>query len=317
MKQAELIATKLQLVDVDITVDEVAELITDRAEEFSIDIEMATPLIEKELIAKYDLDLNVYENTTATEVPYAYIEDLDSPDEFVQVVAIVDDLWDEYDDRIQQVGTLADDTGRIKFTVWNIADQPLLERGTVYHIWNAVVKEYNGKLELKITAKSDIEQLTGENYDVSEYVGTDHESTPFSGVVTRIEHGSGLVERCSVDDCTRVLKNGHCSEHGNVEGEDDLRIKAIVDNGSEYRRVTMTTEVVETLLGFRLQDALSHPDIDVDEEIHQCLVGQYADCMLVEYEHNNYVSSIELNADPDGHGIIELYDYADELRYIL
>ena len=317
MKQAEIIATKLQLVGVDISLDEVVDLIESRAQEFSISEEVATPLVENELIAEYDLDLNTYENAAATDIPYVYIEDLDTPDEFVQLVAVVDDLWETYDDQIQQMGTLSDETGRIKFTVWEVADQPLLEEGTIYHFWNVVVKEHNGELELKLTSKSGIQRLNGDDYDVSEYTGRNEDTVTFTGVITRIEPGSGLIERCSAEDCTHVLKNGHCSVHGNVDGEDDLRVKAVIDNGTEHRRVTMTTDIVETLLGILVEDAVSHPDIDVDQEIHQTFVGQYADCSLVEYEHNSYVSSIELNADLDAGDIIELYELADELRYTL
>lgn len=317
MKTAEILAKKFNIVGVEISASEITEQIKTQADEFDISEELAAPLVESEIIATHDLDLETYESTTATDVSYEFIEDVSSPDKFIQAIVIVDDLWDTYDDRIQQMGIVSDETGRIKFTVWDIAGQPDLEEGAIYHLWNVVVKEHNGELELKITAKSEIEQLTDGDFDVSQYVSDSQDTTRFSGVITQIEPGSGLIERCSVEGCTRVLKNGHCSEHGSVDAVDDLRVKAIVDNGTDHQRITLTTDVVETLLGFSVDDVVSHPDIDVDETIHDVLVAQYADCGLIEYDTNSYVADIELNGLQKAEHIEDLRDRADEMKYIL
>ena len=96
-----------------------------------------------------------------------------------------------------------------------------------------------------------------------------------------------------------------------------MSVKAIIDNGSEHRRITLTTDVVETLLGFSVNDAVSHPDIDVDEAIHDVLVAQYADCALVEYDTNSYVADIILNGPQKAEDIEDLRNRADEMKYTL
>jgi replication factor A1 len=60
----------------------------------------------------------------------------------------------------------------------------------------------------------------------------DNERT-MEGALVDIKDGSGLIKRCPDEDCTRVIRNGRCSEHGDVSGEFDLRIKGVLDDGEQ------------------------------------------------------------------------------------
>ncbi|RCU44263.1 hypothetical protein DU504_15880 [Haloplanus salinus] len=82
------------------------------------------------------------------------------------------------------------------------------------------------------------------------------------GSIVDIQEGSGLIKRCGADDRTRVLRNGRCAEHGQRDGEFDLRIKAILDDGE--RSLSDATDMA--------MDALS-TDV-VAEEISAQLLGR-------------------------------------------
>jgi len=73
------------------------------------------------------------------------------------------------------------------------------------------------------------------------------------GVIIDIRPGSGLVLRCP--QCNRVIQKGACSIHGKVEGEHDLRIKAILDDGTGALTAIINRELTEKLLGKDLEAA--------------------------------------------------------------
>ena len=85
--------------------------------------------------------------------------------------------------------------------------------------------------------------------------GVGADESEFEGALVDIQRGSGLIKRCPEDDCTRVLQNGRCSEHGEVEGEFDLRIKGVLDDGETVQEVIFDQEMTEELTGITLEEA--------------------------------------------------------------
>jgi replication factor A1 len=95
-----------------------------------------------------------------------------------------------------------------------------------------------------------------------------------------IQSGSGLIKRCPEEDCTRVLQNGRCSEHGEVEGEFDLRIKGVLDDGEDVHEVLFDKEGTEDLTGITLEEAkdMAMDALDtsvVAEEMRETVLGRY------------------------------------------
>jgi replication factor A1 len=95
-----------------------------------------------------------------------------------------------------------------------------------------------------------------------------------------IQSGSGLIKRCPDEDCTRVLQNGRCSEHGEVEGEFDLRIKGVLDDGEEVTEVIFDQEATEALTGITLEEAKEHAMDALDttvvaDDMREQLLGRY------------------------------------------
>ncbi|MBX0322497.1 replication factor A [Halomicroarcula sp. F13] len=201
------------------------------------------------------------------------VADVDSPEEWVDMRVTVVELWDPRADAVAQVGLLGDETGTIKFTKWSKSDLPELEEGKSYSLRNVVTDEYQGRFSVKLNRTTTIEEL-----DEEIEVGDD--SIEVEGALVDIQSGSGLIKRCPEEDCTRVLQNGRCSEHGEVEGEFDLRIKGVLDDGEEVTEVIFDEEATEKLTGITLEEAkeMAMDALDttvVADEMRDDILGRY------------------------------------------
>jgi len=199
--------------------------------------------------------------------------EIDEDEQWVDLRVTVADLWEPGHDSIAQVGLLGDESGTMKFVAFDTSDLPELDEGTSYALSNVVTDEYEGSFSVKLNKTTGITEL-----DEEIEVGDD--ATTVSGALVDIQSGSGLIKRCPEDDCTRVLQNGRCSEHGQVDGEFDLRIKAVLDDGTDVHEVIFDKEMTEELTGIELEEAkqMAKDALDttvVVEEMEGDLMGQY------------------------------------------
>jgi ssDNA-binding replication factor A large subunit len=228
------------------------------------------------------------------------IADVDSPEEWIDVTAKVVDLWDADSDAVAQVGLLGDESGTIKFTKWSKSDLPELEEGKVYDLRNVVTDEYQGRFSVKLNRTTTIEEL-----DEDIEVGDD--AVEIEGALVDIQSDSGLIKRCPEEDCTRVLQNGRCNEHGEVEGKFDLRIKAVVDDGEDVHEVIFDRETTEELTDITLEEAqeMAMDALDtsvVADEMHEKILGRYYRIegpTLGRYVLANEVEELGAPADPE------------------
>lgn len=197
---------------------------------------------------------------SADERPIVSVE---KPDEWLSFTAKVVQLWDNDVDSIAQVGLIGDETGTIKCTIWASADAPQIAEDEVYRFENVVSDEYDGRLSVQVNSASEITPVEDEAADFE--VGT--ADTQCEGALVAVQPGSGLIKRCPEDGCTRVLNNGRCSEHGQVEGEFDLRIKAVIDDGMAAYDVIFDAEATETLTGVSIEDAKQQAMDALDTEV--------------------------------------------------
>jgi replication factor A1 len=212
-------------------------------------------------------------------------------------------------------GVVADDTARLPLTDWDPHDG--IAPGESVRIENAYVREYRGVPSLNVTEFSTVEPLadpvavsddaprmavgeavdTGGLYDV-ELVGN----------AIEVRDGSGLIERCP--DCSRVIQNGQCRTHGDVEGEDDLRVKAIVDDGTGTVTAVLDRELTEQLYGASLEEALEAARDAMDREvvaddIRERIVGR-------EVRVRGHLSVDEYGANVDASEFAETEDPPEE-----
>jgi len=169
-------------------------------------------------------------------------------------------------------GVLADETGRLPFTDWTAT--PTIENGGNVRVENAYVREYRGVPELNVSEFSTVEELD-RDIEVGDAVvvesifeavaGGGVYDVQLSGNVIEVREGSGLIQRCP--ECNRVVQNGQCRSHGEVDPEDDMRVKAILDDGTATSTVVLDRELSERVYGGTLEDAKEQAREAMDQEV--------------------------------------------------
>ncbi|ADD07694.1 uncharacterized protein Nmag_4182 (plasmid) [Natrialba magadii ATCC 43099] len=89
-----------------------------------------------------------------TIVPIGKLEEINRGE--VSVEGRVIELWEPACSSQQQVGLLADETGRTKFTVWRKSRQPLVDEGERVRFRAAAKNWYNGRCSIALTRWSEV-----------------------------------------------------------------------------------------------------------------------------------------------------------------
>ncbi len=180
-------------------------------------------------------------------------------------------------------GVVGDETARLPFTDWE--PRPELREGSV-RIENAYVREFRGVPSVNASEFSTVTPLdrTVEVSDSAERrsIRAAVEAgglfdVELVGSVVAVRDGSGLIERCP--ECGRVIDGGQCRSHGAVEGEDDLRVKAILDDGTGTVTAILDAELTADVYGGGLEAAREHARDAMDRsvvagEIRDRIVGR-------------------------------------------
>lgn len=160
-------------------------------------------------------------------------------------------------------GVVADETGKVPFTAW--ADLRL-KQDEVVRISRATVKAWRGVPQLSFDERADVTKVMERFPSVEELSRTGTKligevaqaggasDVALTGAVVEVREGSGLIMRCP--ECKRALQKGTCKLHGRVDGLPDLRIKAILDDGSGAVGVVLGRELTEKLMETTLDECI-------------------------------------------------------------
>ncbi|HNQ30502.1 MAG TPA: nucleotide-binding protein [Methanolinea sp.] len=202
--------------------------------------------------------------------------------------------WEATHDRILQSGMFADETGAIRFVIWKEEGRERLNTGGIYTIYYATVDDFNGRLSLTLNTATTVP----EEGDIEVNTG----NSLFEGAFVHLSPGSGLVRRCPVEGCNRVLsRQNYCPVHEiQPNYHYDLRIKGWLDNGEETREVLIQRGETEGLVGMSLDQAkelAENNPLGMDEvflRFREALLGRYLSCRGREIDNRLLVSSCEL-----------------------
>ena len=257
----------------DLTDDEIEERLDNLVNEYRVPLEEARRSVVSHYLDEAGLERDDIRSGGGSGTEEVNVEDVTEDEQWLGLTAKVVDLWEPRSDAVGQVGLLGDETGTIKFTKWADSDLETLDEGAVYRFGNLVSDEYQGDYSVKLNRTTTIEK-------VDEDIEVGDDSAEVEGALVDIQSGSGLIKRCPNEDCTRVLQNGRCSEHGEVEGEFDLRIKGVIDDGTEVHKVIFDKEATEELTDIGLEEAqdMAMDALDttvVAEEMREETLGLY------------------------------------------
>jgi replication factor A1 len=170
-------------------------------------------------------------------------------------------------------GTVADASGKVPFTDWNGNE---LHANEAVRIENAYVKGFKGMPKLNIGDRGRIVHLPPEQApkaagapaartieDVERIGGAS--DVMFRASVVDVKEGSGLIFRCP--QCKRVLLKSTCRLHGKVDGSPDLRIKAVLDDGTGAITAVIGRTSTETMIGLTLDECMRLAREAMDVEV--------------------------------------------------
>ncbi|MDP2846502.1 MAG: Single-stranded DNA binding protein, partial [Candidatus Methanoperedens sp.] len=180
-------------------------------------------------------------------------------------------------------GIAADEDTKLPFTAWVIL--PELAAGSTVEVKNAYVRSFRGVPTININENSVATKLDKE----LEYKGTGRASIGdivnkdgaydivIEGNILSIRPGSGLIARCP--ECSRVIQKGMCRVHGKVDEKMDMRIKAIIDDGTGALTLVLDAGLTQKICGYTIEEAqqiakTAMSQKAVEEEIKRKLVGK-------------------------------------------
>jgi replication factor A1 len=272
-------------------------------------------------------ELNLGSNTTvaleseALEVPYRVGGDRDLADLVpgdrgrnveVRVLEVEERTIDGRDGETEILsGVLADASARLPFTDWQ--PRAAVHEGAALRLSDVYVREFRGVPSVNLTEFTEATEL-----DEPIQVREDAPRLPIGeavaegglfdvelvGSVLAVRDGSGLIERCP--ECGRVVQNGQCRVHGDVDGEDDMRVKAILDDGTGTATAVLDRELTEAVYGANMDAAREAAREAMDrevvaDEIRDRIVGREArvrgNLSVDEYGANLDAETFDLTGD--------------------
>ncbi len=237
-------------------------------EEFKVPESEAVRTITSYLVREYGVSR---EELMERASPLVKISDISKPNQWVSLRAKVVQLWDSNSPNVSQVGLIGDETGIIKFVVWSKADMPEVEEGKSYLFQNVVTDSFQGRMQVNVNRTSRITEIEDD-------IQLPPREVDVVGAIISFQQNSGLIKRC--DECGRVLVKGVCQAHGKVEGYDDLRVKAVLDDGESVYEIILNESNLSALTGIDLERALEIAKENLDRnavlaELKNKLLGRY------------------------------------------
>lgn len=191
-------------------------------------------------------------------------------------------------------GVLADETGRLPFTAW--IELAGIDIGSIIRIEGAQVRMFRGMPSVNILSSTKIYSVGQEEAGKLAFTFESAAKDPVpikmeeidsresmfdvaaAGNMVSIRPGSGIISRCP--ECGRVIQKANCRVHGKVEGIRDMRIKAVLDDGTGSMSVMFPRELSEIIYGKTLEEAeqLMFTDVSKDavyEDLRRFLTGRY------------------------------------------
>ncbi len=182
------------------------------------------------------------------------------------------------EDKIVYSGIIADETGKVQYSAWHDFD---LKVGETISAKNCYIRAWRGIPQLNIgdravvdRVKIEMEVETGESLrTVADIVriggGLD---ITVEGVIVDVKSGSGLIWRCP--QCNRSILGGACTVHGNVEGVRDMRLKAVVDDGTGAIGAVLNKADTEKVTGVSMNAAVGLSAARGDEVVLREMVSK-------------------------------------------
>ena len=158
-------------------------------------------------------------------------------------------------------GQIADPTGRCRISVWDAlpfeeGDLPVTVevKGARVRAWQGIpdiTVDTTDQLTVLETPPWDAEMdLTNHAVEVSltdVVAGPSRVGMKTNGMLVSVREDSGFIKRCT--ECRRVLRDGACFDHGANEGNEDVRLRLVMDHDGATAAVLVNKDASLAALG--------------------------------------------------------------------
>ena len=169
-------------------------------------------------------------------------------------------------------GVIGDASAKRPFTDWKARTR--LQPGGSVRIENAYIQEYRGIPSVNLSEFSSVATLEedvpvrpgGDRSTIREAIDAGGRyDVEIRAAVVDVRDGSGLIDRCP--ECGRVIRNSRCRTHGEVDGVPDLRVKAVIDDGTGAATAILGAELTEAIYGHGVEEAVAEARAAMDQEV--------------------------------------------------
>lgn len=157
-------------------------------------------------------------------------------------------------------GQIADPTGKCRMSAWE--ELPISESDlpVTIKVKGVRVRAWQGIPDITVDKADQVEILESTPWDgsidLSNHVvevplnelvsGSSRVGISTQGIVASVRDDCGIIMRCT--QCRRVLRDGNCSEHGDDEGNQDVRLRLVLDDGIATSSLLVNKEASLSLL---------------------------------------------------------------------
>ena len=164
--------------------------------------------------------------------------------------------------KVVRSGDVLDPSGRCRLTAWCDFDP---SPGDFIRIEGGRVQFWQGSPDLVVDqieqvadlSKPPWERIDPDGHWVEENLtalvnGGSRRGIMTSGTIVAVRDDCGIIERCP--ECRRVLRESSCSEHGAQRGQEDLRLRFVIDDGVSNASLLVSREPAETFLSMGMDE---------------------------------------------------------------
>ena len=163
-------------------------------------------------------------------------------------------------------GQIADPTGRCRISIWDALPFEEGDLPVTVQVKGARVRAWQGIPDITVDNADQLTVLETPPWDagmdltnhavevsLTEVVaGPSRVGIKTHGMLVSVREDSGFILRCT--ECRRVLRDGACFEHGPNEGNEDVRLRLVVDHDGVTAAVLVNKDASLAALGMSEDD---------------------------------------------------------------
>jgi replication factor A1 len=181
------------------------------------------------------------------------------------------------EERFLWSGQIADPSGRCRMSAWS--ELPITEDQLplTVRLKGVRVRAWQGIPDVTVDTMDQVEILDStpwdETLDLTNHTtevdltelatGASRVGVSTCAIVVSVREDSGFIQRCT--ECRRVLREGVCAEHGPNDGNSDVRLRLVMDDGKSS--VSLLTNKAATLELLGMSEAEMKSAVDADGQM--------------------------------------------------